>query len=77
LKINGKEIKEESFIQSLLWNKGKDRKCGTTICNMYFKKILLHEAQTWTCAKREGSKLQADVNGIPEVNSGKNQEIQN
>jgi hypothetical protein len=26
---------------------------------VYFKKILLYEAETWTCTKREESKLQA------------------
>jgi hypothetical protein len=26
---------------------------------MYFKKILLDEAETWTCIKREESKLKA------------------
>jgi hypothetical protein len=42
-----------------LWNKDTDRKCKITIFNMYFKKLLLYGAETWTCTKREESKLQA------------------
>jgi hypothetical protein len=45
--------------KSLLWNKNNDRKCKITIYNMYFKKILLYGAETWTCTKREKNKLQA------------------
>jgi hypothetical protein len=35
------------------------RKCKITIFNVYFKNILLCEAETWTCTVREESKLQA------------------
>jgi hypothetical protein len=33
--------------------------CKTTIYEVYFKKILLYGAETWTCTKREESKIQA------------------
>jgi hypothetical protein len=45
--------------KSFLWNKDVDRKCKNTIHNVYFKKILLYGAGTWTCTKREESKIQA------------------
>jgi hypothetical protein len=45
--------------KSLLWNKDTDTKCKIKVFNMYFKKILLCVAETWTCTKREESKLQA------------------
>jgi hypothetical protein len=33
-------------------------KCKTTIYKVYFKTILLHGAETWTCIKRDESKIQ-------------------
>jgi hypothetical protein len=60
-KINERIRKASKFyhlINSILWNKEVDRKCKTTIYKVYFKKILLHGAETWTCTKRENSKIQ-------------------
>jgi hypothetical protein len=45
------------LIKSILWN--KDTKCETTIYKVYFKKILLYGAETWTCTKKEERKIQA------------------
>jgi hypothetical protein len=41
------------------WNRDIDRKCKTTIYKVYFKKIPLYGAETWTFTKREESKIQA------------------
>jgi hypothetical protein len=52
--INNKKRKASWFynlIKSILWNKDIDRKCKTTIHKVYFKKILLHGVETWTCTK--------------------------
>jgi hypothetical protein len=43
--------------KSLLGNKDTDRKCKIKVYNVYFKKLLLYGAETWTCTKREESKL--------------------
>jgi hypothetical protein len=44
------------LIQSI-WNKDIDRKCKTTVYIVFFKKILLYGVETWTCTKREESKI--------------------
>jgi hypothetical protein len=59
-KINervGKASKCYHLAKSLLWNKDVDRQCKVTIFNMYFKKLLLYGAETWTYTEREESKL--------------------
>jgi hypothetical protein len=45
------------LVKNILWN--KDGECETTLHKMYFKNILLYRAETWTCTKREESKIQA------------------
>jgi hypothetical protein len=36
-----------------------NNKCKIDIYKVYFKKNLLHGAESWTCTKREESKIQA------------------
>jgi hypothetical protein len=60
--INKRIQKASQFyhlIKSILWNKDIDGNCKTTVYKMHFKKMLLYGAETWTCTKREKSKIQA------------------
>jgi hypothetical protein len=41
------------LISSILWNKDMERKCKTTIYNVYFKKILLYEVERHGHALKE------------------------
>jgi hypothetical protein len=47
------------FVIGLIRNRDINNKCKIDIYKLYFKKILLHGAESWTCTKREESKIQA------------------
>jgi hypothetical protein len=78
--INERIRKASQFyylIKSILWNKDTGRKCKTTIYKVYFKEILLHGVEKWTCTKRQESKIQATSDEILDSNTGKDQDRQN
>jgi hypothetical protein len=43
----------------LLRNQDINEKCKLDIFEIYFKRILLYGAETWTTTKRQDSKIQA------------------
>jgi hypothetical protein len=47
------------LIKGLIRNRDISNKCKIDIYKVYFKKILLHGAESWTCTKREEGKIQA------------------
>jgi hypothetical protein len=51
-KISERIGKFYHIANSSLWNKDIGRKCKITMFNEYFKKILFHRAETWTCNER-------------------------
>ena len=60
--INGRIKKASQFyhlVKGLLSNKDINEKCKPNILKIYFKRILLYRAETWTTSKREDSKTQA------------------
>jgi hypothetical protein len=60
--INERIRKASTFhhlVKVLIRNRDISNKCKIDIYKVYFKRILLHEAESWTCTKREASKIQA------------------
>jgi hypothetical protein len=47
------------LVKGLIGNRYKNNKCKIDIYKVYFKKILLYGAESWTCTKKEKSKIQA------------------
>jgi hypothetical protein len=61
-KINERIRKASNFhhlVKGLIRNRDISNKCKIDIYKVYLKKILLHGAESWTCTKREESKIQA------------------
>jgi hypothetical protein len=60
--INERIRKASNFhhlVKGLIRNRDINNKSKIVIYKVYFKKILLHAAESWTCTKREESKIQA------------------
>jgi hypothetical protein len=60
--INERIRKASNFrhlVKGLIRNRDINNKCTIDIYKVYFKTILLHGAESWTCTKREESKIQA------------------
>jgi hypothetical protein len=60
--INERIRKASNFhhlVKDLIRNRDINNKCKINIYKVYFKKILLYGAESWTCTKREESKIQA------------------
>ena len=53
------KIKILSSCKGIIMKQGHQReKCKLGILKIYFKRLLLHGAETWTTTKREDSKIQ-------------------